>query len=181
MSPFGQLQASWIHRRLIRCGDHLTMTLCDITAVKAHGQALARLANNDALTKLPNRHWLQSFLPGALTRAAAQAHSAALLAIDLADFKNISDTPGHAAGDELLQAVALRIRAAIPPDYAVVWRGGEEFLVVTEHIESADDVAKIASRLIGVFAEPFALAGSSAHKVQASIGISVFPEDGIEV
>lgn len=181
VSPFGQLQASWIHRRLIRCGDHLAMTLYDITAVKAHAQALARMANNDALTKLPNRHWLQGFLPGALERAADQAHLAALLVIDLDNFKNINDTLGHAAGDELLQAVAFRIRAAIRPNHPVVRLGGDEFLVVIEHIHGADEITSIASRLINVFADPFTLGGNGAHSIRASIGVSVFPGDGTEV
>ena len=181
VSPFGQLHASWIHRRLLRCGEQLAMTLCDVTAAKAHAQALARMANNDALTKLPNRHWLQSFLPGALERSAAQAHMAALLVIDLDNFKNINDTLGHAAGDELLQAVAFRIRAAIRPNHPVVRLGGDEFLVVIEHVDGADEVTGIASRLINVFADPFALGGNGAHNVRASIGVSLFPEDGTEV
>ena len=181
VSPFGQLQASWIHRRLIRCGDNLAMTLCDVTAIKAHGQALARMENNDALTKLPNRHWLQGFLPGALERSAANGRMAALLVIDVDNFKNINDTLGHVAGDELLQAVAFRIRAAIRPNHPVVRLGGDEFMVVIEQVDATDEVAGIAARLINVFSDPFTLGGCAAHAIRSSIGVSVFPEDGTEV
>ncbi|MEN3291703.1 MAG: hypothetical protein V7642_956, partial [Burkholderiales bacterium] len=63
------LQATWIHRRLVRSGDGLAVTLRDISDMKAQEEALSRLANADAVTALPNRHWLINYLPEALARA----------------------------------------------------------------------------------------------------------------
>jgi diguanylate cyclase (GGDEF)-like protein len=180
VSPFGQLHATWIQRRVVRVEDGLAVTLCDITAARAHQQALARMANADALTKLPNRHWLNGFLPAALERAHARGNLVGLLVIDLDDFKNINDTLGHAAGDELLQAAAFRLRSAIRPDYPVVRLGGDEFTVVLEQIESADEARRIAARLIETLVDPFVIGNGCVHKVQASIGISLYPQDGLE-
>ena len=180
VSPFGQLHATWIQRRIVRVDDGLAVTLSDVTASRTHEQALSRMANADALTKLPNRHWLSSFLPGVLDRARARGHLVGLLVIDLDDFKNINDTLGHAAGDELLQAAAFRLRSAIRADYPVIRLGGDEFTIVLEQIDSPDDVRRIAERLLQTFVDPFVIGKGNVHKVQASIGISVFPQDGLE-
>lgn len=169
---------SWMQRRLVRSGDGVAATLRDITDVKAHQDALARLANIDTLTTLPNRHWLTQFLPVALQRARDSGRLLALLFIDLDNFKNINDTLGHAAGDELLQAAALRLRSVIRPNDNVARLGGDEFTIVLEQVEDADAVSLVGERIVSAFAEPFVLAGSSLHVVHASIGVSIYPADG---
>ena len=171
-------QESWMQRRLVRSGDGVAATLRDITDAKVHQEALAHLANFDALTTLPNRHWLTQFLPGALQRANDGSRLMALLFIDLDNFKNINDTLGHAAGDELLQAAALRLRSVMRPSDSVARLGGDEFTIVLEQIEDNDAVVQIGGRIVSAFAEPFVLAGGSLHVVHASIGISVYPADG---
>ncbi len=171
-------QESWMLRRLVRSGDGVAATLRDITDIKVHQEALARLANIDALTTLPNRHWLTHFLPGALQRASDGNRPMALLFIDLDNFKNINDTLGHAAGDELLQSAAARLRSVMRPSDNVARLGGDEFTIVLEQFEDAAAVAQIGERIVRAFAEPFVLTGGSLHVVHASIGISVYPADG---
>ena len=171
-------QASWMQRRLVRSGDGVAVTLRDITDAKAHQEALAHLANIDALTTLPNRHWLTQFLPGALQRASDGKSLLALLFIDLDNFKNINDTLGHSAGDELLQSAAMRLRSVMRPSDNVARLGGDEFTIVLEQIENIEAISQIGERIVSAFAEPFLLAGGSLHLVHASIGISIYPADG---
>ncbi|HEV2609152.1 MAG TPA: EAL domain-containing protein [Noviherbaspirillum sp.] len=178
VSPNSPVHGTWMHRKLVRSGDTLAITLRDVSDTKAHEQALAKLANTDVLTNLPNRHWLTEFLPGALERAKHSGKKAALLFVDLDDFKNINDTLGHASGDELLQAAALRLRSVIRPGDNVARLGGDEFTVIIEQVESNDDVCRVAERIVKTLSEPFHLADGNGHIVHGSIGISLYPEDG---
>jgi diguanylate cyclase (GGDEF)-like protein len=180
VSVHSPLQPTWIQRRLVRSGDGLAVTLRDISDMKAHEEALSRLANADAVTALPNRHWLIHYLPGAIAKAAAGRTVLALLFVDLDDFKNINDTLGHAAGDELLRAVAQRLQSVLRPQDNVVRLGGDEFTIILEQADSVDDVARVAERIMKSLREAFVLSGNSSHMVQASIGISMFPQDGAD-
>jgi diguanylate cyclase (GGDEF)-like protein len=175
--PGSALKATWIHRRLIRSGSGLAVTLRDISHSKAHERELSRLANEDALTNLPNRHWLMNTLPQALQRAQQNHSMLALLFMDLNRFKSINDNFGHAVGDELLHAVALRLKAALRPTDNVVRLGGDEFVVILEPIVSKQNAEEVAERIADAFIEPFKLSpGEKA--VGASIGISLFPDHG---
>jgi diguanylate cyclase (GGDEF)-like protein len=176
--PHSPLQATWIHRRLVRSGAGLAVTLRDISDMKAQEEALSRLANADAVTALPNRHWLINYLPDALTKARNRNTVLALLFVDLDDFKNINDTLGHASGDELLQAVATRLQAMLRPQDSVVRLGGDEFTIILEHVDGHADVSSVAERIMKSLGEPFMLSGGSSHEMHASIGISMFPQDG---
>lgn len=171
-------QPFWTYRRLVRSGDGVAATLRDITDQKTHEAALARLANVDALTSLPNRYWLTGFLPLALQRAQEEGRMLALLFLDLDNFKNINDTLGHAAGDELLQAVALRLRSVVRAIDSVVRLGGDEFTIVLEQVDHQNTVAVLSEAIVKALVAPFVLLGGSLHLVHASIGISVYPADG---
>ncbi|MEB0014171.1 EAL domain-containing protein [Glaciimonas sp. Cout2] len=175
------LKMTWVHRKMMRSTTGLALTLRDISESKAHEQALLVMANSDALTALPNRHWLMGFLPLAINRARTSQTSLALLFVDLDDFKNINDTMGHAAGDELLQAAAARLRSVIRPIDNVVRLGGDEFTIIIESPEDAATVESVSQRVIAALKKPFLLAGQSSHIVCASIGISIFPKDGEDV
>ena len=177
VSKFGQLHATWMHRRVARCLDGYAITLRDISASRAHERALSRMANADALTTLPNRLWLSAFLPDALARAQVGGTVTALLVIGLDNFKNVNDTQGHGTGDLVLQAVAFRLRAAIRSNDPVIRLGGDEFTVVLEQIQSAAEAAAVAENLISALAQPFVLSGGAAQAINASIGISLFPRD----
>jgi diguanylate cyclase (GGDEF)-like protein/PAS domain S-box-containing protein len=168
----------WLQRKLVRSEDALAMTVRDISDAKAHAQALARLASEDALTTLHNRHWLMQTMPQSLQAARAAGRMLALLFFDLDDFKNVNNTLGHAAGDDLLRLTALRLRSALRPGDHAVRLGGDEFTVILEQVENAEHVARVTERVIAVLREPFVLSDGSRHEVHASIGISMFPADG---
>lgn len=168
----------WVHRRMAKSGIGLAITVRDISAMKAHEERLEQMAHTDALTSLPNRHWLSQYLPTAIDRARSTHRSLSLLFVDLDDFKLLNDTLGHAAGDELLSAAAQRLKAVLRPRDSAARQGGDEFMLVLEPIEGEGDAATIAERIIEHLQEPFVVAGGHAHTVKASIGISMFPKDG---
>ncbi len=176
--PAGWMRAAWVFRRAVRFASSIALTMRDISDLKAHEQALADIANNDALTQLPNRRWLQGFLPAAIRRAARGNVQLALLFIDLDNFKTVNDTLGHEAGDELLQQAAQRIRHAVRASDHVARLGGDEFTVVLEHFDTDDDVAHVAQAIVAALATPFTLAAGGGNLISASIGISVYPRDG---
>ena len=176
--PIGTpLQSKWVHLKIIRSGGNLAVRLRDISQAKAHLAELKRRSNEDVLTSLPNRHWIQSYLPRAIAHAEEAKQSLALLFIDLDGFKKVNDTAGHAAGDELLQHAAQRLQEAIRPDDKVVRFGGDEFVVILEDIEHRIDAAHVAQRVQQAFEQPFRIS-QGVHTVGTSIGIALFPTDG---
>jgi diguanylate cyclase (GGDEF)-like protein len=101
--------------------------------------------------------------------------------VDLDDFKNINDTLGHAAGDELLKAAALRLNAVIRPEDKVARLGGDEFTIIVQAAKTREEVAALAQRVIDTLWQPFVLSGAKRqHLVHASVGVSLFPEDGAD-
>ncbi|MET0961308.1 MAG: EAL domain-containing protein [Noviherbaspirillum sp.] len=177
VAPGGSLRIGWIHRRLVRSGENLAVTVRDISENKLHEQQLRRLARQDVLTGLPNRQWLTDALPIGLERAREQGGMLALLFIDLDKFKHVNDSAGHQVGDELLRVVARRMQSVLRPGDHVVRLGGDEFTVLMEPVLSEQDATHAAERIAAVVAEPFALSGGH-YSISASIGISVYPRDG---
>jgi len=174
----GGLDANWVYRRDVHSGTGIALTLRDISELKAHEQTLADLANKDVLTLLPNRRWLSGFLPEAVQRAQHNHSRLAIFFIDLDNFKLINDTLGHQAGDELLTQAANRICHAVRASDHVVRLGGDEFTVVLENIASNRDIARVAKSIIHTLSDPFTLSAGAGNRVSASIGISVYPNDG---
>jgi diguanylate cyclase (GGDEF)-like protein len=171
------LRLNWAHIKIIRSGDNLAVRLRDISEAKAHVAELKRRGNEDVLTGLPNRHWIQTYLPQALQQAKQQDTHLALLFIDLDGFKKVNDTAGHAAGDELLKHAAHRLQEAVRPHDKVVRFGGDEFVVIIEDIEHRIDAAHVADRVQQAFRQAFRLS-QGVHAVGTSIGIALFPTDG---
>jgi diguanylate cyclase (GGDEF)-like protein len=171
------LNIRWGRRRLVRVGNGLAITLQDISERKAHEATLLRLANEDGLTSLANRHWLMNFMPGALERATQTGARLALLFIDLDEFKYVNDSHGHAVGDQVLTAAAARLKSVVRPSDHVVRFGGDEFVVLLMSAESDALIGCVAERILSAFAAPFSVADET-QRVGASIGISVFPRDG---
>ena len=170
----------WLNRRLVRFQDGLAVTLRDISDAKAHELELAKLANTDVLTLLPNRHWLMAYLPSALEQTKKSHTALALLVIDLDNFKDVNDTLGHGTGDELLKAAAARLQAIVRPGDSVVRLGGDEFTVVSEGYEASANVSPLAERILEALNQPLQLKDGENYYVTASIGISVFPQDGLD-
>ena len=141
-------------------------------------QMLSRLhfmAQYDALTQLPNRALLHDRLHTALTRARREQSWLALLFIDLDKFKQVNDTFGHAAGDQLLQAVAQRIQRCVREADTVARFAGDEFVVLLEDFQQAEHAAAIAEKIRRALNQPFVLCGQ-AQRVSPSIGIALYPE-----
>ena len=172
------LRAKWIYRRMVRSNAGLALTIRDISEEKMQEQALADLANTDTLTKLPNRNWLSNFLPTALRQAANSTGRLAVLFIDLDNFKNVNDTLGHDAGDELLIQATYRLKEALRSSDHVARLGGDEFVIILEQIEIEEDVSRVAKAIISTISRPFTLSAGTGNAINASIGISVYPQDG---
>jgi diguanylate cyclase (GGDEF)-like protein/PAS domain S-box-containing protein len=157
----------------------------DVTERKRMDQRVRFLAYYDNLTGLPNRQQFQERLRGALSRAARDNRQVALLFLDLDRFKQINDTLGHTLGDALLQAVAGRVigcvrkmrAGAVIEEDTVARLGGDEFIVGLYELESREDAISVAERMLASISEPIRL---DEHEVTvtASLGISVFPDDG---
>jgi diguanylate cyclase (GGDEF)-like protein len=171
------MNVNWVYRRIVKSETGLALTLRDISEAKKSEQNLVRLANEDALTSLPNRHWLMRFLPIAMERTLQSGNMLAILFVDLDEFKNVNDTLGHSVGDELLKIVAMRVKAVLRPNDKMVRLGGDEFTIVVEQVMHKHDAALVAERVTKALKAPIELS-TGKQFIGASIGISIFPEDG---
>ena len=156
---------------------HFVATGRDISERIKFEERLRYLAEHDTLTTLPNRTQLLDQLQTILAAARARARLVAVLFLDLDRFKNINDTLGHAAGDDLLLELGRRLRGHLRTHDRIARFGGDEFVIVMDELARAEDASTLASRLLESIARPFDIAGSRLH-VSASIGISLFPGDG---
>ena len=158
----------------------------DVAIVKRSLQQLDHLAHHDTLTDLPNRlpAPAQGRPPGeiehAIHRAHRQGHRLAVLFLDLDRFKNINDTLGHAAGDQLLRIFAGRLSRLVREGDTVARLGGDEFMVILEDYASGGDPRTVAQKLLDSLDEAFDVQGHQLF-VTASIGISLYPDDGMTV
>ncbi len=144
----------------------------DITIYKRLKRRLSWEAAHDPLTKLPNRSLFREALERALARAKKQDSLIAVLFLDLDWFKLVNDNFGHLVGDQLLVAVARRIKACLRPNAIVGRLGGDEFAVLLEEIKEAGDVKSLAERIKETLKSSFHLAGKEVF-VSASIGIAL--------
>ncbi len=148
----------------------------DITEMKETADHFAHLARVDALTQLPNRLALEEQLGGALERARSDRCALGVLFVDVDRFKNINDTLGHRAGDDLLRAFAARLRSSLDPRGSVFRSGGDEFIIVMPLGETLS-LAMVAADVQAALGGPFHVSGRELY-VTASIGTSMFPNDG---
>ncbi len=148
----------------------------DITHIKATEDRMAYLAQFDALTGLPNRFQFRQRLERAITAARGAGRRLAVLFLDFDRFKEINDSLGHELGDDLLVAIARRIRDALPPSVFVARFGGDEFTALIEDPGEREELAVLAARVQRALADPFPLAGDS-YSLSASVGGVLFPDD----
>lgn len=143
----------------------------------ARGEHLYRQAHFDSLTALPNRVLFRDRLAEELRHVVDSGQRSALLYVDLDHFKRVNDSVGHVGGDQLLAIVAQRLRGCVKDGDTVARLGGDEFTVILRNLPGADAAGDIAQRIIEVVQRPVNIAGRD-HRVRASIGITVFPDDG---
>ncbi|BAK76145.1 diguanylate cyclase/phosphodiesterase with PAS sensor(s) [Pseudogulbenkiania sp. NH8B] len=156
---------------------HYVAVFSDITQRKQAEERLHFLANHDALTGLPNRTLFLERLEAGVEQAREFGQRMALLFIDLDRFKLVNDTLGHHAGDELLVWIAEEMRKVAPPLAMVARLSGDEFTLLMPAVDSVQQVASRAQSVLDAIAGETVVAGQEVF-VSASIGISMFPEDG---
>jgi diguanylate cyclase (GGDEF)-like protein len=149
----------------------------EILRVKDSEASFTHLAQHDALTNLPNRLLIRDRMEQAIGRARRDDEQVALLFLDLDNFKTINDSLGHAAGDELLQEVARRLKDTVRDIDTVSRQGGDEFLMVLADVPDLAAVSSVAALVQQKLAQPFVLKGMQIV-TSISIGISLFPGDG---
>ena len=157
---------------------HYVATHTDITLRKAAEEEINLLAFHDPLTHLPNRRLLDDRLHQAAALARRDQHRLSLIFIDLDKFKPVNDEFGHAAGDELMRAVALRMQSCVRASDTIARVGGDEFVVLLPHIEATADALSVANKIHGVLKQPFQLqsAVTATVSISSSLGIAVYPD-----
>lgn len=175
-----RFNAEWIHRKMVATDGCLSVTVHDITEKKAQEKSLREVANTDSLTRLPNRHWLISELPQILAKARDRNVEVALFFIDLDNFKDINDAFGHHAGDVALRTTAQRLLAVVRTQDAVVRLGGDEFTIIVENVGGGAGPTPLANRIIEELRKPFLVEGNLVPLLRASVGVSLFPKDGVD-
>jgi diguanylate cyclase (GGDEF)-like protein len=143
----------------------------------SHARRVEHLAYHDGLTGLPNRSFLSKILDDRIRQAGRYGRQFAVLFLDLDGFKQINDTLGHDAGDDLLREVAKRLEDALRKSDTVARMGGDEFMVLLPEVEGEDQVSIVAGKILATLAEPFQLLGEK-FSVTGSVGVSLFPADG---
>ena len=142
--------------------------------LKQAADQMTHLAKNDSLTGLPNRVLFKERLDQAITAAQAHDKLVAVVLLDLVRFKNVNDTLGHDAGDQMLKQVAQRLLETVRSGDTVARMSGDEFTIVMTDIENVDDVARVAQKVLNAFEPPFRVAGRELH-MGASLGIAICP------
>jgi diguanylate cyclase (GGDEF)-like protein len=142
-----------------------------------HARRVEYLAYHDGLTGLPNRSMFSKLLSQRISEARRYDRQLAVAFLDLDRFKQINDTLGHEAGDQLLQEVATRLQGCVRDSDTVARLGGDEFVVLLPELEDGKCAATVAHKVLAVIGKAFTLIGHE-FRVTASIGISVYPQDG---
>ncbi len=151
----------------------------DVSERRAIQEHIQHLAFHDALTGLPNRSLIQDRISQAVTRAERGQHKLAVMFIDIDNFKNINDTLGHDAGDDLLREVARRLHDSVRGHDTIARQGGDEFIVLLDQLEGHQGATRVAQKILDAMRLAFFVGGTDQH-VSGSIGISIYPEDGTD-
>ena len=168
-------------QQLVEANENLVLAVLQAHAQRAAAEKkirdLACMVELDALTNLPNRLVLQDRLRHAIVNAKRGGDRLALLFIDLNKFKQINDTLGHLTGDEVLKTVARCLTASVRESDTVSRHGGDEFVVLLEKITELSDVTEVVKKILSSIGTPNQVGSHTIH-LTASVGISLFPDDG---
>ncbi|MEQ8392388.1 MAG: EAL domain-containing protein [Thalassospira sp.] len=157
---------------------HFVAIISDRTAIRQAEQELHYLAQYDGLTSLPNRLLATDRLNRAIERSETRGSMVACLFLDIDGFKNINDTLGHAAGDQVIVIASTRIKAVTNRDDTVSRLGGDEFLIIRENIQNEAAASALAGKILHELQRPFYIVGHEMT-LSASIGISLYPNNAL--
>lgn len=169
-----------------KCRDAVTgdaawlVSEVDVDDLKTSEARAQYLVHHDVLTGLPNRSFVARRFQARLDEIRASGEQAALVHMDLDNFKNVNDALGHAVGDELLVHVATRLRQVLRAEDLVARLGGDEFLILAASSEALDHVATLADRLLRSVARAAKVGNTQVH-VTPTMGVSLFPHDGTDI
>lgn len=159
--------------------SHFVGIFSDITLIKEHQQRLEHLAHFDALTQLPNRMLLADRMQTAMAQSERSGKMLAVCYLDLDGFKPVNDLYGHAIGDRLLIEVSQRLRSCVRAGDTVSRLGGDEFVLLFADLDSEREADHAVGRVISTLTHPFQIA-SHTIQISASIGVTLFPQDGAD-
>jgi len=140
-------------------------------------ETIRQLAYHDSLTGLPNRRLFNDRLNLEMAHANRNQQKLAVMLLDLDDFKDVNDTLGHSVGDQLLQAVAQRLRSLLRQSDTVARMGGDEFMLILPEIAEEEGATKVATKVLAAFRKPFVFDGHEI-RITTSMGIALYPDDG---
>ncbi|HYD63607.1 MAG TPA: EAL domain-containing protein [Noviherbaspirillum sp.] len=168
-----------VQERTAELANAVAALQLEIAERKLAEEHIRYLAHYDALTALPNRVLLEDRLKQAIAHAHRKNSQVAVLFIDLDYFKHVNDSLGHQMGDRLLKAVASRLQDCLREGDSVARLGGDEFVLCLPMLAGSIDAASVAQKVQDALAGTFIVEGNEMH-VSASIGISIYPDDGAE-
>ena len=151
----------------------------DVSTARAMSSQMTHLAQHDPVTNLPNRLLLSDRITQSIALARRQDRSIAVIFLDLDRFKYINDSLGHAVGDQLLQSVSKRLLAGVRGSDTVSRLGGDEFVILLSEIAHAEDAATSATKILRSLSAPHLIGGQDVE-IDGSIGISIYPDDGLD-
>jgi diguanylate cyclase (GGDEF)-like protein/PAS domain S-box-containing protein len=160
-------------------GGGMVCVVRDITERTYAEEQIKHLAYHDALTTLPNRLLFKDRVSVAISHAQRHDARVAVLFLDLDRFKVINDSLGHNIGDQLLQAVAARVQSCVRDSDTVARLGGDEFTLLLPELSHPEDAALVSQKILEAVRYPFHIEGREFY-ITTSIGISIFPEDGVD-
>ncbi|QUM87719.1 EAL domain-containing protein [Moritella sp. 36] len=173
-----KFEESHKQRRILSTQNQLLIE--EVEKRKASEQELAYQASHDALTGLPNRNCGNDRLEQELVRAKRSNTNVLIMFIDLDNFKQINDTLGHSAGDQVLMQSTARLLDSIRDTDVLARLGGDEFLLVIPELNNLDSATYLAARVLSLFDDPFIWKNQELF-ISTSIGMSVYPQDGNNV
>jgi len=175
LTPDGQTVWMEIHAHCVESeGENLIVSVArDVTEQVRTTKMLERLAFHDALTGLANRAAFDEALTTAIAGAHRHGDRLGVVYIDVDDFKDINDSLGHDAGDQVLITLAERLKSCVRPDDTVARLGGDEFVIVLQRMAETEDPSVVGERLAAVITEPLTIMGRTAS-MSASVGVALF-------
>jgi len=151
----------------------------DVSEARRVAEEMMHASQHDFLTGLPNRLLMEDRLGQAIALAERHSGEVAVLYLDLDQFKQVNDSLGHMVGDKLLQSVAERLQEQVRTPDTVSRQGGDEFVVLLQEVKGKADVELVTKRILEAVAEVHSI-GENEVSITASVGVSRYPEDGVD-